>query len=236
VEQVEFADVLVVSKVDLVSAEELGRLKAMLAVLNPGARVLEAERGRVALDAVLGTGLYDPERAAAAPGWMRELRGERTPESEEYGIRSFVYRARRPFHPRRLMAVLEDEALWARVLRSKGFFWLASRMEACGLWSQAGSSASADGAGTWYAAAPRAEWPDDPETLRSIEENWQEPWGDRRQELVFIGDRLDEAGLRARLDAALLDEREYARGPRAWGRYADPFPEWRAPGDDGQEG
>jgi G3E family GTPase len=226
VEQVEFANVLVVSKTDLVDETAAQRLEAMLRHLNPGARIVRAIRGELPLQEVLGTGLFDFEQASSSAGWLRELRGEHVPESEEYGIRSFVYRARRPFHPKRFMALLEDPSVWENVLRSKGFFWLASRMDHCGLWSQAGAAASAEAAGMWHAAAPREDWPEDEETLASIRADWQEPWGDRRQELVFIGDRLDEAGLRARLDAALLNDREMDAGPVAWRRYADPFGEW----------
>jgi G3E family GTPase len=198
----------------------------MLRHLNPGARIVRAVRGELPLQELLGTGLFDFEQASASAGWLRELRGEHVPESEEYGIRSFVYRARRPFHPRRFMALLEDPSVWDQVLRSKGFFWLASRMDHCGLWSQAGTSASAEAAGMWHAAVPREDWADDEEALASIRADWQEPWGDRRQELVFIGDRLDESTLRARLDAALLTDREMTAGPSGWRRYADPFGAW----------
>jgi G3E family GTPase len=226
IEQVELADVLVISKIDLASEAELERLEAMLRALNPGARVVRAAQGRVPLEAVLGTGLFELEKAAAAPGWMAALRNERTPESEAYGIGSFVYRARRPFHPARLWAVLEDRATWDRVLRSKGFFWLASRMEVAGLWSQAGGTASAEAAGMWYGALSEDEWPDDEETRAQIARDWHEPFGDRRQELVFIGVELDEAALRARFDAALLTDEELARGPAHWESLEDPFPAW----------
>lgn len=226
VEQIEFADVLVLSKLDLVDAAEAERLEGMLRHLNPGARVVRADHGRVPLDAVLGTGLFDFERAAQAPGWLRELRGEHVPETAEYGISSFVFRSRVPFHPARLWALLHDPATWDGVLRSKGFFWLASRMEVTGLWSQAGSSAGCEAAGMWYAALPEAEWPEDGDTRADIRARWQEPWGDRRQELVFIGVDLDEAALRRRLTAALLTEEELAAGPKRWATLEDPFPQW----------
>jgi G3E family GTPase len=220
VEQIEFADVLVVSKLDLVPSEEAAALEAMLRRLNANARIVRADHGRVPLGDVLGTGLFDFERAAAAPGWLRELRGEHVPESEEYGISSFVYRARVPFHPRRFWEVLHDGSVWKGVLRSKGFFWLASRMAVMGSWSQAGGSGTCEAAAMWYAALPPEE--------RSGEssDQWEEPWGDRRQELVFIGIEMDEAALRARLDAALLVPDELARGADAWATLDDPFPEW----------
>ena len=228
VEQIEFANVLVLSKLDLVGPEEAARLEGMLRHLNPEARIVSASHGAVPLDAVMGTGLFDFDKAARAPGWMRELRGEHTPETEEYGISSFVYRSRAPFHPTRFWDVLQDPETWDGVLRSKGFFWLASRMSLTGLWSQAGNAGTCEAVGVWYAAMPRSEWPEDEDTRAQIESDWQEPWGDRRQELVFIGVGLDEPALRARLDAALLTERERARGPSSWSSLADPFPPWMA--------
>jgi G3E family GTPase len=224
VEQVEFANVLVISKLDLVGHEDMGRLEGMLRHLNPDARIVHASHGRVPLDAVLGTGLFDFEKAAQAPGWLKELRGEHVPESEEYGISSFVYRARVPFHPTRLWKVLQDPETWSGVLRSKGFFWLASRMEVSGMLAQAGGSANFQWAGTWFAAQPESEWPEDEELRAQVRSDWVDPWGDRRQELVFIGTGLDEGALRARLDAALLTRKEMEQGPARWQRMRDPFP------------
>jgi len=226
VEQIEFANVLILSKLDLVPPTDAARLEGMLRHLNPEARLVRADHGKVALDAVLGTGLFDFEKAAQASGWMRELRGEHMPETLEYGISSFVYRARVPFHPERFWALLQDEQTWNGVLRSKGFFWLASRMGLTGLWSQAGSSASCEGAGMWYAALGKDEWPDEDEARIQIQADWLEPWGDRRQELVFIGAGLDESELRAKLDGALLTEKELAAGPAKWAELSDPFPSW----------
>jgi G3E family GTPase len=226
VEQIEFANVLVVSKLDLVPALAAERLEGMLRHLNPEARIVRAERGKVPLDAVLGTGLFDFERAARAPGWLKELRGEHVPESVEYGIASFVFRARVPFHPDRFWALIQDPETWQGVLRSKGFFWLATRMDLTGLWSQAGGAGSYEGAGMWYAALPEDEWPEDEETRAQIQNDWQEPWGDRRQELVFIGVEVDEAALRKRLEAALLTPKELEAGPSRWAKLKDPFPAW----------
>lgn len=226
VEQIEFANVLVLSKLDLVSPAEAEQLEAMLRHINPDARVVRAEHGRVPLDAVLGTGLFDFEKAAQAPGWLKELRGEHVPETVEYGISSFVYRARTPFHPERFWALLQDPKTWDGVLRSKGFFWLASRMDMTGLWSQAGGTGSCEGAGMWYAALPKHEWPAEDEARAQIQNDWQDPWGDRRQELVFIGVEMDEAALRAKLDGALLTKKELEGGPKSWRKLPDPFPAW----------
>jgi len=232
VEQVEFADVLVLNKLDLVDADEAGRLEGMLRHLNPGARIVRAEHGRVDPREVLGTGRFDFEQAARSPGWMRELRGEHVPETVEYGITSFVYRAQRPLHPQRFWELLHDPGTWGGVLRSKGFFWLATRMGITGAWSQAGNSATAEAAGVWYAELPRDEWPDDEETRAAIEASWAEPWGDRRQELVLIGVALDEPALRRRLDACLLTDDEMERGPDGWRHLEDPFPAWEPGGAD----
>jgi G3E family GTPase len=226
IEQVEFADVLVLSKTDEAAPGEVDRLEGVLRRLNPGAAIVRAVKGDVPLDQVLGTGRFSFERAAAAPGWLAELRGEHASESETYGIGSFVYRARRPFHPERFAAFLDDASVWGTILRSKGFFWLATRPDLTGLWSQAGGTASCEGAGTWYAALPRSEWPEDDETRAQLARDWEEPWGDRRQELVFIGAGLDEQGIRARLDAALLTDGEFVTGPALWQTLPDPFPAW----------
>jgi G3E family GTPase len=226
VAQIEFANVLVLSKVDRVSAEHAERIEALLAQLNPSARIVRAEHGELAVAAVVNTGLFDYEEAEQAPGWIAALQGEPAPADEKHGLHSFVYRARVPFHPERFWALIGDADTWTCVLRSKGFFWLASRMDVSGLWSHAGGSAMCEGTGPWYAALPDSEWPDEPEQREQILEDWQEPWGDRRQELVFIGVDLDQDRLRAQLDAALLNEQELAAGPSAWAELVDPFPAW----------
>lgn len=226
VEQIEFANVLVISKLDLVLPAAAERLEGMLHHLNPDARVVRAEHGKVPLDAVLGTGLFDFEKAAQAPGWLKELRGEHVPETVEYGISSFVYRARTPFHPERFWALLQDPQTWEGVLRSKGFFWLASRMDLMGLWSQAGGSGSCEAVGMWYATLPQEEWPEEEDARAQIQGDWEEPWGDRRQELVIIGVDLEEAALGAKLDAALLTKNELDAGAKGWSKLRDPFPAW----------
>ncbi|MDQ0024505.1 G3E family GTPase [Variovorax paradoxus] len=224
IEQVEFCDVLVVNKADLVTAEERERLMAILRSLNPRARIETSEFGRVALDRVLDTGLFDFEQAERAPGWLAELRGEHAPESETYGIGSFVYRARLPFHPQRFWDLVQSE--WEGVVRSKGFFWLASRATRAGSWSQAGGACRYGVAGLWWAAVPREHWPADEEALGAIRKNWDPATGDARQELVLIGIRMNEAALRARLDACLLTESEMRHGASWWTNLPDPFPSW----------
>lgn len=229
IEQIEFCDVLVVNKLDLIESAERDRLLAILRSLNPNARLELASFGAVPLERVLQTGLFDFDKAAQAPGWLQELRGEHTPETEEYGISSFVYQARRPFHPERFFALVEGE--WPGVIRSKGYFWLASHPAHAGTWSQAGAVARHGVAGRWWAAVPPEQWPEDEETVGLIKEKWHEGVGDARQELVLIGMDMDEVDLRARLDACLLTDSELAAGPAAWTGLYNPFSDWPQAGD-----
>ncbi|TDG06530.1 GTP-binding protein [Paraburkholderia guartelaensis] len=224
IEQIEFCDVIVINKVDLIGSADRERLMAILRGLNPRARLEIAEFGKVPLERVLDTKLFDFEEASKAPGWLKELRGEHTPETQEYGIGSFVWRARRPMHPQRFWDLVNSE--WPGVVRSKGFFWLASRPAHAGSWSQAGSVCRHGAAGLWWAAVPKHHWPTDAESLELIEQNWIQGVGDARQELVLIGIDMDEAALRRRLDACLLLDAEMSVGPQAWSEYRDPFPAW----------
>ena len=198
IEQIEFCDVIVLNKVDLVDEKERQQLIAILNTLNPRAKIKISEFGRVPLDRVLNTGLFDFDEASRAPGWLQEMRGTHTPETEEYGIHSFVYRARRPFHPERFHALVESE--WPGVVRSKGYFWLASEPAMAGNWSQAGAVARHGPAGYWWAAIPQDRWPTDSESVEHIRAKWDKDVGDARQELVLIGMDMDEAALRARFD------------------------------------
>ncbi|WP_275288663.1 zinc metallochaperone GTPase ZigA [Halomonas elongata] len=226
VDQVEFCDVLLISKVDLLEAEQLAELEAVLRALNPQAELLAMRHGEVPLYKVLDTGLFNFERASRAPGWLKELRGEHKPETEEYGVSSFVYRARRPFHPRKFFDQLHERGFGDRLLRSKGFFWLASRPRHAGQWSQAGGIAHHGLAGMFWKAIPEEHWPDEPAFRQRILEKWQEPFGDMRQELVFIGQDMDEAGIRRALDDCLLDDELLQAGLDAWLALPDPFPSW----------
>jgi G3E family GTPase len=222
IDQVEFADILVINKIDLISAEERHELSAILAKLNPGARQLQADHGRVDPRSLLNTGRFDFERASQAAGWMTTLRGEEASEADEYGIRSFVYRARRPFHPTRFWAALQKT--WRGVLRSKGMFWIASRPDLIGLWSQAGGAGSVRWIGRWYAALPKEQWPEHEEDVLRLQGLWDEEFGDRTQELVLIGRKMDQAELTAMLDASLLTEAEWSQGAAVWRTAEDPFP------------
>ncbi len=227
VDQIEFANVILISKIDLIASDEIVNLKAVLHSLNPDADIVPVVMGRVDLNKVLNTGLFDFEKAEQAPGWLKELRGEHTPETEEYGIGSFVYCARRPFHPQRFYNHLHyGEWDNGTLLRSKGFFWLASRPDHAGSWSQAGGVMHHGLAGRWWASVPKQEWPED--SLSDIQSQWTEPFGDCRQELVFIGQNVNADVVRSELDSCLLTDAELAAGQRIWRTYPDPFPVWFA--------
>lgn len=225
IEQVEFADVIVLNKADLLSEAELGRLAGIIATFNPGAEIIASEHGQVPLTHVLGTGRFDFGAARQAAGWVQALSGNHLPESEEFGITSFVWRARRPLHPARFKRLIESEL--PGVIRAKGFFWLATRMAWAGEWHLAGRIGRHEGAGFWWAAQPETRWPNDAAWRAGIAQHWHEPWGDRRQEIVFIGVGIDEPSLRRDLDACLLTDAEMKGGSKAWARLPDPFPAWR---------
>ncbi|MEZ8004947.1 MAG: zinc metallochaperone GTPase ZigA [Pseudomonadales bacterium] len=226
VDQVEFADVLLISKTDLISVKEIERLSAILKTLNTRAKIIPITQGQADLDAILDTGLFDFDQAQQAPGWLKEMRGEHVPETEEYGIGSFSYVARRPFNPEMFYRFLHNTEKYGKLIRSKGYFWLASRPEFVGQWSQAGGIARYGYAGMFWNAIPKSSWPSDQESLEFIEEKWVEPFGDMRQELVFIGQKLDRDGIIQALDECLLSEQEVLKGKEHWATLNDPFPSW----------
>jgi len=225
-DQVEFADVLLLSKTDLVEAPDIERLIAILKTLNTHARIIPISHGQVKIEDVLNTGLFDFQRAQQAPGWLKEMRGEHVPETEEYGISSFNYIARRPFHPDKFYEFLHNTKSFGKLIRSKGYFWLASRPEFAGQWSQAGGMARYGFAGMFWKSIPKENWPTDEEDLASIEKNWTEPFGDMRQELVFISQGLRKEAMTRALDDCLLSESELLRGKDHWSTLSDPFPPW----------
>ena len=222
-DQIEFANVIVVNKVDCVTPDERARVTGMVRSLNPKARVIETTNGEVSPALILNTGLYSLADAEKSPGWLDSL-VHHTPETEEYGISNFIYQRRRPFHPARFHELLSCE--WPGVIRSKGIFWLASRPDYAGFWSQAGSVARNSCAGHFWAAIPEEHRPADPDSLKALERSWENPWGDRRQEIVLIGQGLDRATLEAMLDDALLTDDEFRRGPSGWASMLDPFQKW----------
>jgi G3E family GTPase len=226
VDQVEFADVILISKTDLVEPDTIERLSAILKVLNTHAKIIPITSGNVNIDEVLNTGLFNFQRAEQAPGWLKEMRGEHVPETEEYGIGSFNYLARRPFNPEKFYQFLHNTEQFGKLIRSKGYFWLASRPQFCGQWSQAGGIARYGFAGMFWKSIPKDAWPKDEESLDEIKKQWVEPFGDMRQELVFIGQKLDKQAMTNALDQCLLSEEELLQGKSYWATLSDPFPEW----------
>lgn len=226
VDQIEFADVILISKSDLVSEDHLLQTEAVLKTLNPDAKIIAISHGGVSLKEVLGTSKFSFEKAQQAPGWLKEMRGEHVPETEEYGIGSFVYRARKPFHPQKFYEFLHGKNLAGKLIRSKGYFWLASRPEYAGQWNQAGGIARYGFAGMFWKAVPQERWPEDEEYLATIQDVWEEPFGDMRQELVFIGQGLDKSAVFNALDNCLLSEEEILAGKEYWLSLDDPFPNW----------
>lgn len=226
VEQIEFADVIVLNKVSQASADRRDAARAIVRALNSDARILESDFCDVPIGQVLHTRLFDFERAHRHPLWFKELNGfkQHVPETEEYGVSSFVYRARRPFHPGRFRAFCNES--WPGVIRAKGFFWLATRPHFVGELAQAGAMVRTSKRGLWWAAVPKERWPDHDGWRNSMRAYLDPVWGDRRQEIVFIGARaMDEAALRQRLDGCLIGEPDRF-APEAWRRLPDPFPAW----------
>ena len=226
VDQVEFADIILISKTDLVNQKDIDKLKAVIRNLNTDARIIPISKGNVSTTDILSTGLFDFARAQQAPGWLKELRGEHTPETEEYGISSFVYKARSPFYPKNFHDFLHSKDLSGKLIRSKGYFWLATRPQFAGNWSQAGGIAHHGFAGMFWKAIPKSQWPTDKESIDYIKEKWVEPFGDMRQELVFIGQGLDQKRITKLLDECLLSDSDLLLGKDYWAQFPDPFPEW----------
>ncbi|MCK9535891.1 MAG: zinc metallochaperone GTPase ZigA [Pseudomonas sp.] len=223
IEQVEFADVILVSKTDLISQVAYQELQAILRALNTQAKILPMRMGDIPLSEVLNTHAFDFEQAAQAPGWLKEMRGEHTPESEEYGIASYAWQARRPLHAQRFHQFLNQDWRNGRLLRSKGYFWLAPSPDLVASWSQAGGMMRYSYAGQWWASVPPADWPQDAESLKSIQAHWDDKVGDCRQELVFIGQNIDFTQLQADLSACLLTDDELALGESHWRQLPEPF-------------
>jgi G3E family GTPase len=225
-DQVDFADVILINKTDLVTSKELHQVHGMIRALNPRARIHDTVNSEVPLNAVLGTGSYDPERASRQDGWLDSLL-EHTPETEEYGIGSFVYERRLPFHPQRFFDCLHKD--WPGVIRSKGVFWLATRLKLSGLWSQAGQVSRHECGGYFWAALPRHHWPED---ISHIERVWKAGNGDCRQEIVLIGRGMDQEALIDMLDDCLLTDEELSSDEKNWNmQFTDPFPEWQVVAD-----
>ena len=227
VDQVEFSDVILISKIDLVDQSDLHKLKGILRSLNTTAKIIPITKGQVEIDDVLNTGLFNFDKAQEAPGWLKEMRGDHTPETEEYGISSFTFVARRPFYPDKFYEFVHNINKFGKLIRSKGYFWLGSRLEYAGQWSQAGGIARYGFAGMFWKSVPKQNWPTDEESLKTINENWEEPFGDMRQELVFIGQGLDKVAMTKALEDCLVTEDDLLKGEEFWTTLDDPFPPWQ---------
>lgn len=224
-DQVEFADVIVLNKTDLVDEEQLRDVEAIIKALNPTAELIRALHSSVPLTKILNTGRFDFDQAVNSAAWIRELNNVHTPETEEYGVSSFVFKARHPFHPERLAKALE-QPLFDDVIRAKGMFWLATRPAYIGLYSKAGQSHILEPIGTWWHTQSEDAWEVDAAEREAIKADWHPLWGDRVQQLVFIGIDMDEAALREVLSAAFLDDAEAAAGLELWSGFEDPLPTW----------
>ena len=224
-EQIEFANVIILNKCRDAGPDRVDAARKIIRALNPDAQLIETDHSRVDPDAIFATGLFDFDRAQEHPLWAKELYGfaHHTPETEEYRISSFVYRARRPFDPVRVHAVLNGDL--PGVIRAKGHFWLASRPNWVAEFSLAGAVSSITPLGGWWASVPKDRWPTHPDALAEVARHWHEPWGDRRQEIVFIGTHMDQAAIIAALDAALIKADSFT--PEAWKGLSDPFPAWQ---------
>ncbi|QIH78351.1 GTP-binding protein [Macrococcoides canis] len=220
IDQIEFANVILLNKTDLVHQEDVNELRALIHQLNPEALIYETEHSKIEMDKILNTQLFDFEKASQSAGWLKELNNEHTPETEEYGIGSFVYRRKRPFHPERFMHFLENFSL--DVIRSKGFFWLASRNNMCGLISQAGNSLQIQGAGEWVATLSEEEIALEMQEDPSLKDRWDE-FGDRQTEIVFIGIEMNQDQITKDLDVCLLTEDEMKMD---WSAFNDPLPQF----------
>lgn len=226
VEQIEFADVIVLNKVDDASPQQREAARQIIRSLNPEADIIEANHSRVPFDRVLNTGRFDFEKAQQHPLWYKELYGfaDHVPETQEYGVQNFVYRARRPFDPSKFDKFVKES--WPGVIRAKGHFWLATRPQWLGEISQAGAIVRTEALGFWWASVPKERWPSDEGWRKRLGQYWDKVYGDRRQEIVFIGTGMDETAIRRRLDACLVPETS-SMDIAAWSALADPFPIWR---------
>ena len=226
IDQIEFADVILLSKTDLAGKKDIDRLKAILKTLNTRAKIIPISHGNVDLSEVINTNMFDFDKAEESPGWLKEIRGEHIPETEEYGISSFSYQARKPFNPEKFNYFLHNLNKFGKLIRSKGYFWLCTRNGYVGQWNQAGGIASYGFAGRFWKSVPRNEWPIDNESQDAIKELWVEPYGDMRQELVFIGQRLDKERMIKALNECLLSDDEMDNSDDHWSTFNDPFPKW----------
>jgi len=225
IDQIEFADVIVLNKLDLVNEKQAEEVEAIIKALNPGAQIIPTSHSKVPLDRVLDTKLFDYQKAESSAGWIKELQGEHTPETEEYGISSFTYRSSKPFDAEKFYAFVSNKEKWEGILRSKGFFWVSADHKCAYEWAQAGGVSNVSPAGIWYDAVEDKEALQIPEEQRPENRpDWDENYGDRMQLLVFIGQSMDEDAIRAELDACHYVHDVENLDMNSWNGLENPFP------------
>tara|TARA_B100001173_G_scaffold303827_1_gene307042 strand:- start:291 stop:1502 length:1212 start_codon:yes stop_codon:yes gene_type:complete len=225
-EQIEFADVVILNKTNDAGASKTDAARKIIRSLNADTEIIETNYSRVQIDKIMDTGLFDFEKAHEHPLWAKELYGfaDHIPETEEYGVNSYVYRARLPFIPEKILEVLNGNL--PGVIRAKGHFWISTRPEWVAEFSLAGSLSSIKPLGIWWATVPEERLPKDENTKAYIKTHWSEPWGDRRQEIVFIGSGIDWQQIKTKLDECLVPKAQ-ASSLEDLPDFTDPFPIWR---------
>ncbi len=223
-EQVEFADIIILNKTDMITDEQKKHVTGIIRGLNPQAELIESSFGVVPVDRILNTGSFNLEKARESAGWLQAYHDPHS-EADEYGVSSFIYRARKPFHPEKIHEFLHSPL--PGVVRAKGFFWIASQPDYILYWSLAGAIGRYEAAGRWWAATPKNRWPDDDELIRHAIENFEGEYGDRRQEIVFIGMHMNQPAITETLDACLLSDTEMKMRMPGWKKIPDPFPVWK---------
>lgn len=223
-EQIEFADVIILNKTDLISEEQRRIVTGIIRSLNPGAEIIESSFGKVDLTKILNTKKFDIDKARNAAGWLQDFNAPRS-EADEYGVSSFVYKTRTPFHPVRIHALLSGHL--PNVVRAKGYAWIASQPNIVVYWSLAGALGRYEAIGKWFAGTPKERWPQDAESVAAATSRYEEPYGDRMQEIVFIGIEMDEQAIRDELNSCLLTQDELKLGFDNWTKLPDPFPRWQ---------
>jgi G3E family GTPase len=225
-DQIEFADIVILNKVGSARPDQVDAARKIIRSLNADARIIETDYSKVAARDVLNTGMFDFEKAHEHPHWAKELYGfaDHVPETDEYDVQSFVYRARRPFDPVKINALLNGAL--PGVIRSKGHFWLATRPDWVLEFSLAGALSNVSPLGKWWASTPKSRWPNNPQVTDYVSRLWEDPFGDRRQEIVFIGTGIDWPLLKSRLDDCLIEE-DKGDDLAAFAAMDDPFPAWK---------
>lgn len=224
-DQIEFANVIIINKASDVEEKEVQKIRSLITKLNPEAKIVTTDYSKIPLESILNTGLFDYEKSMNSAGWIKELQGVHTPETEQYGISSFVYRARKPFDPKKLISFIQSPT-FKPVLRSKGYIWIATRNDYACFFQQAGTSVQINPAGKWLAAVPEKDWGFEESLIPELKQNFSGPYGDRRQELVIIGTNLNPEEITNKLNECLISDKTFNEGTKEWSKIEDPLPEW----------